>query len=596
MSTSAPTAKFINLAQKSGLIDPKKLEAAFDADVPDDPNQAAEVLVKAGLLTTYQCSQLLAGKFRGFILGPYKILRPIGKGGMGIVFLAEHTNLQRKVAVKVLAADKAKDKLTLERFQREGRAAAALQHPNIVGLHDISQGNGVHFLVMEYVEGKDLHTLIAEAGPLPYAQAAQYIAQAAAGLRHAHEKGIIHRDIKPSNLILATRGTVKILDMGLARSFHDQQDQLTNRLAGGDVAGTAEFLSPEQALNQPLDERSDIYSLGATFHALLTGHPSSDGTTEQNPRHNQVMEPPSEIRKLDGRVPPGVSDIIAKMMARRLCDRYQTAADVIDALGPWLPAKPTGNIVRDPVTRSNLGGQTRRGLAARERLAGTGVKRKHLYIAAGGAALFVAILVAVFSGGKKADRQTTGGTRTRAPTGNAPPQAAPGRQPIISIDFTGIPEYRGYFSDGKFTDGGPVGVPAGVRLWCWRPESVAQFRVSGGAVGQTNLNPTRSAEFKFFLDEFVKQPLRADGRYEVRFEYKTDNDAHGQAAAMTERSEYFHRETLPSTGGEWRLIEFTISPRPDSLTHVMVANRAVGEGNTLWVRSFQVFDSAASSE
>jgi tRNA A-37 threonylcarbamoyl transferase component Bud32 len=592
MPTSTPTAKFIHLAEKSGLIDPKQLEAAFDADVPDDPNQAAEVLVKAGLLTPYQCSQLLAGKFRGFILGPYKILRPIGKGGMGIVFLAEHTSLQRKVAIKVLAADKAKDRLALERFQREGRAAAALQHPNIVGLHDISQGNGVHFLVMEYVEGKDLQTMIAETGPLPYAQAAQYVAQAAAGLRHAHEKGIIHRDIKPSNLILATKGTVKLLDMGLARSFHDQQDQLTSRLAGGDIAGTAEFLSPEQALNQPLDERSDIYSLGATFYALITGHPPHDGTAEQKPTQHESKEPPNASRKLDGRVPPPLSDVISRMMARRLCDRYQTAGDVIDALGPWLPAKHTGNIVRDAVTRNDLAGQTRRGVALREQPAGTSVKRKRLYIAAGGAALFVAIVAAAFSGGK-----TTGAARTSAaPAGDAPPQAPPGRKPIISIDFAGIPDYQGYYSDGKFADRGPVGVPAGVRLWCWRTESVAQFRISGGAVGQTNLNPTRTAEFKFFLDDLVQQALKANGQYEVRFEYKTDNNANGQAAAMTERSEYFHREPLPSTNCEWRFVEFTISPRPESLTHVMITNRAVGEGNTLWVRLFQVFDSAASSE
>src|SRR4029079_10419496 len=135
-------------------------------------------------------------------------------------------DLKRKVALKVLPADKAGDKLTLERFYREARSAAALDHPNIVRLYDISQGGGVHFLIMEYVEGNDLQSLMAKTGPLHFAQAAHYVAQAAAGLQHAHEKGFVHRDVKPANLILAKDGTIKILDMGLARSFTDEGDNL----------------------------------------------------------------------------------------------------------------------------------------------------------------------------------------------------------------------------------------------------------------------------------------------------------------------------------------------------------------------------------
>src|SRR5262249_7997242 len=159
-----------------------------------------------------------------------------------------------RVAVKVLAADKVADRLAVERFYREGRAAAALDHPNIVRLYDISQGAGVHYLAMEYVEGKDLETLTRRLGQIHYAQAVHYAAQAPAGLQHAHERGFAHRDIKPANLILAKDGTLKILDMGLARSFERTADNLTGPLGeDGDAVGTADYVSPEQALGQPVD-------------------------------------------------------------------------------------------------------------------------------------------------------------------------------------------------------------------------------------------------------------------------------------------------------------------------------------------------------
>ena len=218
MKSSTILSDFLGLVKKSGLLTAEQLDNLFVRPPPPTRTRRPAALIKAGLLTQYQANQLLAGKFRGFLLGPYKVLQQIGQGGMGTVYLAEHTNLGRKVAVKVLTAEQAKNKLTLERFNREARAVAALDHPNIVKLYDFSQAAGVHFLVMEFVDGNDLHSLMTKTGPLHYAQAAQYVAQAAAGLQHAHEKGFVHRDIKPANLILTKDGTVKILDMGLARS------------------------------------------------------------------------------------------------------------------------------------------------------------------------------------------------------------------------------------------------------------------------------------------------------------------------------------------------------------------------------------------
>jgi len=351
-TTPGTTAELLTLFRKSGLYDEKVFRQHFfnDDDLPADPRECAATLVKAELLTNFQAKQLLSGRHRGFTLGTYRILEPIGQGGMGVVFLGEHTSLKRRVAIKVLPAEKAKDKLSLERFYREARAAAALQHPNIVGLYDVSQGGGVHFLAMEYVEGTDLQALMAKTGPLHHAQAASYIAQAAAGLQHAHSKGIVHRDLKPANLILAKDGTIKLLDLGLARSLSNEADALTGLLGDGEVAGTADYIAPEQALGMPSDERGDIYSLVATLYALVAGHPPFTGSTTQKLMQHQLKEPPSLTKKLTGRVPPALAAVVMKMMEKKPADRYQTPEDVIDALGPWLPAPATGSVVGEPQT------------------------------------------------------------------------------------------------------------------------------------------------------------------------------------------------------------------------------------------------------
>jgi serine/threonine protein kinase len=356
MSTPTTSDELLTLLRKSGLLDEKILKSLDneESDLPANPQECAEVLVRKRWLTSFQAKQLLLGKFRGLILASYKILQPIGKGGMGIVFLAEHMSLKRKVAIKVLDKSRSQDENTLKRFQREARAAAALDHPNIVRLHDISQGAGVHFLVMEYVEGSDLQSFMAKSGALHYMQAVQYIAQAASGLHHAHEKGFVHRDIKPSNLILSRDGTIKILDLGLARRFSNQDDNLTGILGEEDqVAGTVDFISPEQSLGKLVDERSDIYSLGATLYALITGHPPYRGTTAQKLAQVQLSDPP-RLTKLKGIVPPVLSEVVAKMMAKNPIDRHQSAHDVMDALSPWLPAPTTGNIVQDPIPTTDI--------------------------------------------------------------------------------------------------------------------------------------------------------------------------------------------------------------------------------------------------
>jgi WD40 repeat protein/tRNA A-37 threonylcarbamoyl transferase component Bud32 len=341
MSSPATISEFLGLIRKGGLIDEQILSRAA-LRLPREPIACADALVESGLLTPFQAKHLLAGRANSLVLGPYRLLAQLGKGGMGVVYLAQHTALARKVAVKVLGEEQSREQLALERFYREARAAAALDHPNIVRLHDIARAGATHYLVMEYVDGTDLQALIDRTGPLHPAQAAGYIAQAAAGLAHAHERGFIHRDIKPANLIVDRTGVVKVLDMGLARSLTDPKDSLTGLMDENVITGTADFLSPEQALNVRLDSRTDIYSLGATLYTLLTARPPFDGTTAQKLAKHQTAEPP-EACELRPDVPRELSAVIVRMMAKVPTVRYQTAREVRAALAPWVPGLDLGS-------------------------------------------------------------------------------------------------------------------------------------------------------------------------------------------------------------------------------------------------------------
>jgi serine/threonine protein kinase len=436
---SAPSATdFLSMVRKSGVLDEKRFSEYFSDpnELPEDPTECANALIKAGLLTTFQARQILSGKYRGLVLGVYKILRPLGQGGMGVVYAAEHASLQRRVALKVLPAKQARDQVTVERFMREARATAALDHPNIVRLHDVCQGAGVHFLVMELVEGKDLQTLLSETGPLHYATAVSYIAQAAAGLQHAHSKGIVHRDIKPANLMITKDGVVKILDMGLARSFTDDNDNLTATLGeDGSPLGTIDYVAPEQALGQAVDERCDLYSLGATLFHLLTGQPPYKGSRTQVLMQHQVAEPPQLSKTLKINVPQTLNGVIAKMMAKKKGDRFQTAEEVIDALSPWLPApQSSNNVQQDALSTQELREagvttQSARSLTKKERkrkrreAAAALAKQKKWYLIGGAslALLVVGILLVMLGGGSK--KNTTGQTpdpfKQSGPGGNS---------------------------------------------------------------------------------------------------------------------------------------------------------------------------------
>jgi serine/threonine protein kinase len=339
----APTTveELIDLAKKSGVIEEKRLEAAMAklraaGTMPKEPGKLAGIFVRDGIFTHFQAEQFLQGRWRRFTIGKYKVMEKLGSGGMGSVYLCEHKFMRRRAAVKVLPAAKAEDPSSLERFYREARAVAALDHPNIVRAYDIDQDEKLHFLVMEYVDGASLQEIIKKSGPLDITRAAHYIRQSAIGLQHAHQTaGLIHRDIKPGNILVDRNGIVKILDMGLARFFHDEDDVLTKKY-DENVLGTADYLAPEQALDSHgVDIRADIYSLGATFYFILTGStPFSEGTVAQKLIWHQTRQPKS-VLALRPEVPAELAAVVEKMMAKDPAQRYQTPAEVVDALAPW---------------------------------------------------------------------------------------------------------------------------------------------------------------------------------------------------------------------------------------------------------------------
>jgi len=322
------------LVRESRLVEEEALAALVSKpDFPKRPEDALEEMVKAGLVTRFHAGYFAEGKSKGFLVGPYKVLRPLAKGGMGIVYLAEHGELKRRVALKVLLTDLSENAGAEERFRREGRAIAALDHPNIVRIHDFGQARDLKYLVMEYVEGKSMEQVLREKGGLPPGQVARYALQVADALRHAHERGVIHRDVKPANLLVARDDTVKVLDMGLARFYDDTADNLTDRVGRGSVLGTPDYIAPEQALHKA-DRQSDVYSLGATIYTMLLGEPPFPAPTASQKLMAHQLRAVTPPHLKDRRVPVELSLLVVRMMAKSPADRPQGLVEVVEALRP----------------------------------------------------------------------------------------------------------------------------------------------------------------------------------------------------------------------------------------------------------------------
>lgn len=332
---------FLDVLRRSQLLSPAVIDAAhaeYLVAVPASRHARgfAEALCQKRLLTVWQAQKLLAGKHRGFFLGQYALQRLVGKGGMSSVYLAEHRVLRRRCAIKVLPLAQAGNPTLLARFQREARAAAALDHPNIVRAFDggcLNDGaSTIHFLVMEYIDGRTLFDVVKNEGPLTVAQAMDVIRQAAKGLQHAHDAGLIHRDLKPENLIIDRSGTVRIMDLGLAKLTGNDDEQLTIQQEGR-VLGTANYCAPEQAIDSHrVDSRVDLYSLGCTLYFLLSGRPPfNTGSLAQRLLAHQSQEP-SRIESLRSDVPPELGALLRRMMAKTPAARIRTAGEVVDQL------------------------------------------------------------------------------------------------------------------------------------------------------------------------------------------------------------------------------------------------------------------------
>lgn len=324
--------QYIRATIESGLIGVDELKS-FMFEMPREKRpttaeQLAKELVLAEKLTKYQAAAIYQGKQTGLMLGQYAVLDQIGAGAMGQVFKAQHRRMKRIVAIKVLPATALKSKDAVERFQREVQAAAKLLHPNIVAAYDADDSEGIPFLVLEYVDGIDLKSLY-QKGPLPVDKALDFILQAARGLDFAHSQGVVHRDIKPANLLVDKYGTVKILDMGLARI--QQELSMNHELTrSGEIMGTVDYMSPEQAVNtHEADGRSDQYSLGCTLYRLLTSESvyAGDSMVAKIVAHRKDEIPSLRTARSD--VSPELDAVFQRMIAKNPADRYPTMADAI---------------------------------------------------------------------------------------------------------------------------------------------------------------------------------------------------------------------------------------------------------------------------
>src|SRR5262245_3311900 len=316
--------------------------AAIKADVrarrlPRDAEGLARELVRRGRLTKFQAATIYQGRSRELVLGNYVIVDKVGAGRMGFVYKAKRRGMDGLFALKVLPARRMEESATARRrFEREIQLHVRLSHPNIVRIHDAGEHNGAPYLVMELVSGQDLNSLVRSA-PLSLAQTVDYILQVARGLAYAHGEGVVHRDIKPANLLLDASGTVKILDMGLARLEEPEEEGVGGRLtAQMQILGTPHFMAPEQAVDpRNADARADVYSLGCTWFYLLTGRPPypRDSTIDALMAHRE--EPIPSLPGVREDVPAELDAIFQKMLAKRADERFASMAEVAAALEAW---------------------------------------------------------------------------------------------------------------------------------------------------------------------------------------------------------------------------------------------------------------------
>jgi len=334
--------RFIDTLIQTRLVAEPEIRALSARFSPDGEHGGvqpfAAELIRLGKLTPYQAAAIRQGKTKGLVIGSYIVLDKIGSGGMGLVLRARHRQSQRIVALKLLPPSVSRDRAAVIRFRREAAAVAKFRHPNIVSAIDSGETHGLLFLVMEFVDGWDLARTVKEKGPLSVAQTIDCIIQAARGLQEAHDHGIVHRDIKPANLLLDSAGTVKVLDLGLARVNQTQEllaagGSEADLTVSGSIVGTVDYMSPEQAYDPRMaDGRSDIYSLGCTLHYLLTGKAPFGGQTFMERLLGHRERPIPSLRASRRDVSEALDATFQHLLAKSPQDRPQTMAAVIGEL------------------------------------------------------------------------------------------------------------------------------------------------------------------------------------------------------------------------------------------------------------------------
>jgi len=329
--------------------------------------QLARELIRRNLLTAYQANQFLTGKGQDLVVGPYLLLERLGEGASGLVFKARLRGAPDIVALKLIRPERLTNPVAVARFFREVEAAAMLQHPNVIILREVGQVGCTFYFAMQFIPGPNLARRVQRVGPLSIGEACDFIRQAALGLSHIHEHGVVHRDIKPSNLAITeildaqealdaeklgmplVPGQVKVLDLGMARLCEvavegQPRQQALTRL--GVVMGTMDYMAPEQGRDsRSVDARTDLYSLGCTLYFALTGKPPFPGGTPlQKLMHHQLDEP-ERIENLRPDVPPALAGIVRKLMAKNAAARFQTAAEVAAVLAAFCAATPPTAVI-----------------------------------------------------------------------------------------------------------------------------------------------------------------------------------------------------------------------------------------------------------
>lgn len=346
MSPPCAADLFLRNLLRSGLLRREELDSALRVMPAYDRNDShalSDQLIRAGVLTRFQAFKLLQGAPMGLVLGPFQILAPLGKGGMGCVYLARDSRNRQLVALKVLPPKRAKEEERLRvRFQREMNLSRMLIHPHLARSYEAGIHQGVHYIAMEFIPGKSLFRLVASVGTLAVARVARLFEEVTLGLEHAHVNGLIHRDLKPGNIMITPNDHAKVLDLGLAIVQGEIPADRTVVGGKGYVVGTMDYMAPEQAEDpMSVDSRADIYSLGCTLYYSVTGRPPFPGGNALQKIMRHVTEEPTSPSQLNPAIPPAFETIIRKMMAKRREERYQSAAEVRQDLLRWKIAEPS---------------------------------------------------------------------------------------------------------------------------------------------------------------------------------------------------------------------------------------------------------------